>query len=215
MKSDTFPIVAFVEKLGARPRKIASLYVGRWEGDRLIYAGKARSGYTEVIARELRERLDPLIRRTSPLSVAVRARRRPGLSHRLTQKSNTAPLPTMVYCAQLSSRGCETTLVRGALERHPWWLQAHPASRILASLAKTSSSCCRMPSHPQRSNSPRTGRRCISGHWSVLGIGRSNSCGTSMERHFITRDHCRKTSRVRCINCTCANARAVKASAYG
>jgi bifunctional non-homologous end joining protein LigD len=31
-KSDTFPIVAFVEKLGARPRKIASLYVGRGHG---------------------------------------------------------------------------------------------------------------------------------------------------------------------------------------
>ena len=30
VKSDTLPIVAFVEKLGARPRKIASLYVGRW-----------------------------------------------------------------------------------------------------------------------------------------------------------------------------------------
>jgi bifunctional non-homologous end joining protein LigD len=60
-KSDTFPIIAFVEKLGARPRKIASLYVGRCEGDRLLYAGKARSGYTEAIAREVRERLDPLI----------------------------------------------------------------------------------------------------------------------------------------------------------
>jgi hypothetical protein len=60
-KSDTFPIVAFVEKLGARPRKIASLYVGRRDGDRLIYAGKARSGYTEAVAREVRERLDPLI----------------------------------------------------------------------------------------------------------------------------------------------------------
>jgi bifunctional non-homologous end joining protein LigD len=72
VKSDTFPIVAFVEKLGARPRKIASLYVGRWEGDRLIYAGKARSGYTETVARELRERLDPLIRKTSPLSVPVK-----------------------------------------------------------------------------------------------------------------------------------------------
>jgi bifunctional non-homologous end joining protein LigD len=71
-KSDTFPIVAFVEKLGARPRKIASLYVGRWEGDRLIYAGKARSGYTELVAREVRERLDPLIRKTSPLSVPVK-----------------------------------------------------------------------------------------------------------------------------------------------
>ena len=72
VKSDTFPIIAFVEKLGARPRKIASLYVGRWEGDRLIYAGKARSGYTEAVARELRERLDPLIRKTSPLSVPVK-----------------------------------------------------------------------------------------------------------------------------------------------
>jgi bifunctional non-homologous end joining protein LigD len=71
-KSDTYPVVAFVEKLGARPRKIASLYVGRWEGDRLVYAGKARSGYTEAVARELRERLDPLIRRTSPLSVPVK-----------------------------------------------------------------------------------------------------------------------------------------------
>jgi bifunctional non-homologous end joining protein LigD len=40
-KSDAFPIV---EKLGARPRRIASLYVGRRDGDRLIYAGKARSG---------------------------------------------------------------------------------------------------------------------------------------------------------------------------
>src|SRR5947207_1545589 len=72
VKSDTFPIVAFVEKLGAHPRKIASLYVGRWEGDRLVYTGKARSGYTETVARELRERLNPLIRKTSPLSVPVK-----------------------------------------------------------------------------------------------------------------------------------------------
>src|SRR5205823_4163547 len=72
VKSDTFPIIAFVEKLGARPRKIASLYVGRWEGDRLLYAGKARSGYTETVAREVRKRLDPLIRQTSPLSVPVK-----------------------------------------------------------------------------------------------------------------------------------------------
>jgi bifunctional non-homologous end joining protein LigD len=72
VKSDTFPIIAFVEKLGARPRKIASLYVGRWEGERLLYAGKARSGYTDKVARELRERLDPLIRKTTPLSIPVK-----------------------------------------------------------------------------------------------------------------------------------------------
>lgn len=71
-KSETFPIVAFVEKLGARPRKVASLYVGRHENGKLLYAGKVRTGYTETTAPELRERLDPLIRKSSPLDVAVK-----------------------------------------------------------------------------------------------------------------------------------------------
>lgn len=61
------PIIAFVEKLGAQPRRIASLYLGRWEGDRLVYAGKAQTGYTLGAAREVRERLDPLIRQELPL----------------------------------------------------------------------------------------------------------------------------------------------------
>ena len=70
-KRDAFPIIAFVEKLGAKPRKTASLYVGRREGDRLLYAGKVRSGYTEAVARDLCERLDPFIRQNSPLSEPV------------------------------------------------------------------------------------------------------------------------------------------------
>ena len=53
-KRDAFLIVAFVEKLGATPRRIASLNVGRREADRLLYAGKVRSGYTEAAARDLR-----------------------------------------------------------------------------------------------------------------------------------------------------------------
>jgi bifunctional non-homologous end joining protein LigD len=71
-KSETVPIVAFVEKLGAHPRKVASLYVGRRENGKLLYAGKVRTGYTESTARELRERLDPLIRNSSPLDVPVK-----------------------------------------------------------------------------------------------------------------------------------------------
>lgn len=71
-KSDTYPIVAFVEKLGAQPRKIASLYLGRHEGDAMLYAGKARSGYTEEVARDLRERLDPYIQRESPLTQRIK-----------------------------------------------------------------------------------------------------------------------------------------------
>jgi bifunctional non-homologous end joining protein LigD len=71
VRRDAFPIVAFVEKLGASPRRIASLYLGRWEGPRLLYAGKARSGYSLEAAQKVRERLDPLIVETSPLDVPV------------------------------------------------------------------------------------------------------------------------------------------------
>ncbi|MCA1409127.1 DNA ligase D [Ensifer sp. IC3342] len=71
-KRDAFPIVAFVEKLGAHPRRIASLYLGRWEGDLLVYAGKAQTGYTLTAAREVRERLDPFIIGKSPLSHPIK-----------------------------------------------------------------------------------------------------------------------------------------------
>ncbi|WP_201270037.1 DNA ligase D [Sinorhizobium meliloti] len=67
-KRAAFPIIAFVEKLGAHPRRIASLYLGRSEGARLVYAGKAQTGYTLAAAREVRERLNPLIIGKSPLS---------------------------------------------------------------------------------------------------------------------------------------------------
>jgi bifunctional non-homologous end joining protein LigD len=58
-KTDTFPNIAFVEKLGASPRRIASLYLGRWEGDQLLYAGKPQTGFKQRMSYELRERLDP------------------------------------------------------------------------------------------------------------------------------------------------------------
>jgi bifunctional non-homologous end joining protein LigD len=46
----------------------------RWQAGRgrLVYADKVRTGYTEATARELRERLDPLIRKQSPLSIPVK-----------------------------------------------------------------------------------------------------------------------------------------------
>jgi len=41
------------------------------EGERLVYAGKARSGYTLEAAKEVREKLDSLIVRESALSIPV------------------------------------------------------------------------------------------------------------------------------------------------
>lgn len=70
-KSGTFPIIAFVEKLGAKPRRMASFYIGRWEDGRLLYAGKVQSGFTYEEARAVRERLDPLITGRSPLDKPV------------------------------------------------------------------------------------------------------------------------------------------------
>jgi len=71
IQTETFPIIAFVEKLGASPRRIASLYLGRWDQGRLLYAGKAQTGFKQPMLYDLRERLDPYIRPTSPLSVPV------------------------------------------------------------------------------------------------------------------------------------------------
>lgn len=71
-KSDNFPIVAFVEKLGARPRRIASLYLGRRENGKLLYAGKAQTGFKTEDLYFLRERLDPHIIDTSPLDEPIK-----------------------------------------------------------------------------------------------------------------------------------------------
>jgi bifunctional non-homologous end joining protein LigD len=70
-KSATFPIIAFVEKLGAHPRRLASFYIGRRDNGRLHYAGKVQSGFTQQEARALRERLDPLLSATSPLDEPI------------------------------------------------------------------------------------------------------------------------------------------------
>jgi bifunctional non-homologous end joining protein LigD len=70
--SDTFTIVAFVEKLGARPRRIASLYVGRQTDGGVVYAGKVETGFRNKDLRQIREVLDPLIVKESPLAVPVK-----------------------------------------------------------------------------------------------------------------------------------------------
>jgi len=70
-KSGTYPIIAFVEKLGAHPRRMASFYIGRREDGRFLYAGKVQSGFTHAEACAVRKRLDPLIIRESPLDEPI------------------------------------------------------------------------------------------------------------------------------------------------
>ena len=68
-KRETFPVVGFVP---AQAGSIAALYLGRREGSGLVYAGKTGTGFTGETARMLRERLDPIAVRKSPLSKPVK-----------------------------------------------------------------------------------------------------------------------------------------------
>ncbi len=65
-KRDTFTVVAFVPGTGVGT--VGALYLGRREGGALLYAGKAGTGFTGETARMLRERLEPIAVRKSPLT---------------------------------------------------------------------------------------------------------------------------------------------------
>src|SRR3954470_5213000 len=68
-KRETFTVVGFVP---ATAGSVAALYLRRREGAGLVYAGKAGTGFTGETARTLRERLDPIAVRKSPLSKPVK-----------------------------------------------------------------------------------------------------------------------------------------------
>ena len=185
---DAFPIIAFVEKLGAKPRRIASLYVGRREGDRLLYAGKVRGGYTEAVARDLRERLDPFIRKDSPLSEPV-------------NKPKATWVEPVIEAEVAYSTLTENNLLREAVFKglredqqspaRPCQFAGHPAQRAAdvgrAYRARTSAAPCRMRWSLRKRNSPRIGRRSGSGRCRTSGAGRSSWSATSEARPSTTR----------------------------
>jgi bifunctional non-homologous end joining protein LigD len=151
-KSDTFPIVAFVEKLGARPRKIASLYVGRRDGERVLYAGKAGTGYTEKVARELREKLDPLIVRTSPLAVPVKKPKATWVKPIVDAEIEYGALTDDGLLREAAFKGLRDDLrYRRCIHQR--------AVGAAACRARTSCSCCQMRLRRRKMSLPPTGAR--------------------------------------------------------
>ncbi|HEY0708034.1 MAG TPA: DNA ligase D, partial [Polyangia bacterium] len=71
VKRQEFVIGGFTEPNGAR-QGLGALLVGFYEGDKLRYAGKVGTGYTQKSANELRARLDKLTAKASPFSPAVK-----------------------------------------------------------------------------------------------------------------------------------------------
>lgn len=114
-----FPIIAFVEKLGAKPRRVASLYLGRFEHGKLLYAGKAQTGFRTEDLYLLRERLDPYITPKSPLSIEVKKPKatwvRPELQAEVQYSSFTSDglLRAPIY------KGLRDDLAQAAVEKLP------------------------------------------------------------------------------------------------
>jgi bifunctional non-homologous end joining protein LigD len=161
----------------ARPRGIASFYVGRRDGNRLLYAGKVRSGFTEAEARDLREQPDPLIRKDSPLSEPVKK-----------------PKATWVEPVIIEAEVAYSTVTENALLREAVFKGVHedqqspapPAARRRPSRAESSRGQSGVPREnilqllpnavpPSKEDSPRSGRRFGSGRLRISGAGRSRS----------------------------------------
>ncbi|MGY4330947.1 DNA ligase D-like protein (predicted ligase) [Bradyrhizobium sp. LB7.2] len=214
-KSETFPIVAFVEKLGARPRKVASLYVGRRENGKLLYAGKVRTGYTETTARELRERLDPLIRKTSPLHMAVKKPKATWVEPTLEIEVQYGALTDDGLLREAVFKGFRDDLTVRKVKAPRLVPSVAGRPRSWASPERTSCSFCPKPLLRLKNNSQNIGpgsgrRRCR-----TLGIVRSSWCVTCTARPSITRGCCRRTFRPPCTSSTFRSARAAKALACG
>jgi bifunctional non-homologous end joining protein LigD len=64
---ETLPIAGFA----LDGNKWDGLYVGRQKGERLTYAGKVDHGFTSESERDLRARLEPLIRKTQPYAKKI------------------------------------------------------------------------------------------------------------------------------------------------
>jgi bifunctional non-homologous end joining protein LigD len=73
-----FVIAGFVPSTAIK-RAVGSLVLGYYEGDRLIYAGRAGTGFTAEIARDLYKKLKPPTRKEPPFASKLDALQRRGV----------------------------------------------------------------------------------------------------------------------------------------
>ena len=67
VQRETLPIAGFA----LDGKEWDGIYLGRYKGDKLIYAGKVDHGFDRTAATELRKRLTPLIRQTQPYAKRI------------------------------------------------------------------------------------------------------------------------------------------------
>ncbi|WP_426528381.1 non-homologous end-joining DNA ligase [Bradyrhizobium sp. McL0615] len=65
-----FPVVGFVKD----PSGVAALYLGKQEGNELVYMGKVGTGWSRTVSSQIRKQLDTVV---SPMSKLTKAIRKP------------------------------------------------------------------------------------------------------------------------------------------
>jgi bifunctional non-homologous end joining protein LigD len=97
---ETLPIAGFALK----DNRFDGLYIGRINGDQLVYAGKIEHGFDKLSAKDLQARLKPLIRKTQPYTKKIAHQ---GIWVEPSfQRSNTGPNPPRARYATPSSKAC-------------------------------------------------------------------------------------------------------------
>jgi bifunctional non-homologous end joining protein LigD len=104
---ETLTIAGFAMK----GNQFDDLYVGRRKGNELMYAGTVDHGFDNDIAKDLRARLEPLVRKAQPYSKRIAES---GLSRPCWPRSSTGRSRPRVRCGIQSSRACGRICEPGA-----------------------------------------------------------------------------------------------------
>jgi ATP-dependent DNA ligase len=79
-----FPVIGFVKD----PTGVAALYLGKREGNDLVYMGKVGTGWSRTVSSQIRKQLDTVVSPKSKLTKPIESRRRRGSSRRSWPRSS-------------------------------------------------------------------------------------------------------------------------------
>jgi bifunctional non-homologous end joining protein LigD len=134
------------------------IYVGRYDGDELVYAGKVDHGFDRGSAEDLRRRLTPLIRETLPYARRIAHRGiwvEPKLLAEIEYRTKSAEGKVRHRSSRGSARICD---------------------EVLSALQRIALKVCE--AHPDRPWSGTGARRCGAGAVRVRLIGTNRQRGT-------------------------------------
>ena len=68
VQTDKFPVVGFVKD----PTGVAALYLGKREGNDLVYMGKVGTGWSRTVSSQIRKQLDTVVSPKSKLTKQIK-----------------------------------------------------------------------------------------------------------------------------------------------